>query len=193
MVPLRIRLRCTRTQRSRAQRPGSELTFVSSYSCLVWGFLILFLFLSPKDVLSPISRFLRSKVFGRALFLIFSELLIFYPALFLTCCTCLSELTFPAAVLDPLRGAEGLLWRWVMVWHFSRVLGAICPMLLFLPAGTHTGHKNPSAANLYYILMRKTKSLRKVLLKYPLVWRVHAWLVAYPRSHTPRGWACDLV
>ena len=36
-----------------------------------------------------------------------------------------------------------------------------CPKLLFSPTGTHTGHKDPSAANLYYKLMRKTKSLRK--------------------------------
>ena len=33
----------------------------------------------------------------------------------------------------------------------------ICPEILFSLARMHTGHKNLSAAKLYYILMRKTK------------------------------------
>ena len=39
--------------------------------------------------------------------------------------------------------------------------GAIMSELLFSLARTHTRHKNPSAAKLYYILMRKTKKPQK--------------------------------
>ena len=161
MVPLRIGQRCTRTQKSRVRRPRSELTFVSSYSCLFWGFLLLFLILSqgrpfPNSLTSSDPRSLEGPYF----LIIFSELLIFYPALFLTCFTCLSELTFKSCSSGSLPTSGGPPWHPAMV-RRSRVSAPLCPELLFSLARTHTGHKNPSAAKLYYILMRKTKKPQK--------------------------------
>ena len=161
MVPIRIGQRCTRTQKSRVRRLRSELTFVSSYSCLFWGFLLLFLILSqgrpfPNSLTSSDPRSLEGPYF----LIIFSELLIFYPALFLTCFTCLSELTFKSCSSGYLPTCGGPPWHPAMV-RRSRVPAPLCPELLFSLARMHTGHKNLSAAKLYYILMRKTKKPQK--------------------------------
>jgi hypothetical protein len=54
-------------------------------------------------------------------------------------------------------------------------------VLSFVPA-CRNAHRtqDPSMAILYYILTRKAKRLRNMLLKYPLKWCVNIWLAASP-------------
>ena len=193
MVPLRIGQRCTRTQKSRVRRPRSELTFVSSYSCLFWGFLLLFLILSqgrpfPNSFTSSDPRSLEGPYF----LIIFSELLIFYPALFLTCFTCLSELTFkscssgslPTSGGAPLAPSDG---------EAFPGFGAIMSRAIVLASkNAHGTQESFCSQTLLHIDEEDKEASERHCLNTP--WcgmSMPEWLL-YPRSHTPRGWAWDL-
>ena len=194
MVPIRIGQRCTRTQKSRVRRLRSELTFVSSYSCLFWGFLLLFLILSqgrpfPNSLTSSDPRSLEGPYF----LIIFSELLIFYPALFLTWCTRLPELTYlqvlqfwilPHEWGAPLAPSDGE--------AFPGSSAIMSRAIVLASKNAHGTQESFCSQTLLHIDEEDKEASERRCLNTP--WcgmSMPEWLL-YPRSHTPQGWAWDL-
>ena len=158
------------------------------------GFLLLFLILSqgrpfPNSLTSSDPRSLEGPYF----LIIFSELLIFYPALFLTCFTCLSELTFkscssgslPTSGGAPLAPSDG---------EAFPGFGAIMSRAIVLASkNAHGTQESFCSQTLLHIDEEDKEASERRCLNTP--WcgmSMPEWLL-YPPSHTPRGWAWDLA